>query len=122
MDETRALLDALMGPNRNRKDSAASKGVPDFEDKTVRKYFLVGFCPHDWFTMAKRQLKPCTKIHSEIMRDQFEMHPDVGKYRSVYEEEFLAYLEKIAADCDAYIVRERPKCRQRGSKVVRLPA
>mmetsp|Transcript_14605 Transcript_14605/g.28758 ORF Transcript_14605/g.28758 Transcript_14605/m.28758 type:complete len:422 (-) Transcript_14605:58-1323(-) len=125
MDETRALLDALMGPNRNSKPQANSKrgGPPDFADRNVCKNFLVGFCPHDWFTTAKRQLKPCHKIHSEVMREQFEAHPDTDRYRAEYEEDFLNYLEVVARDCDAYIARERPKCRAKGSggKVVRLP-
>jgi len=122
MDETRALLDALMGPNRNRKEAAPS-GKPDFADRSVCKNFLVGFCPHDWFTTAKRQLRPCNKIHSEMMREQFERHPEVGRYRAEYEEDFLSYLEVVARDCDAYIARERPKCRSRGAggKVVRMP-
>jgi len=123
MDETRALLDALMGPNRNSKADKTGKGeLPDFVEKSICKNFLVGFCPHDWFTMAKRQLKPCNKIHSDMMRANFEAHPDADKYRVEWEEDFLAYLERIAADCDAYIARERPKCRPKGSKVVRLPS
>mmetsp|Transcript_11606 Transcript_11606/g.36470 ORF Transcript_11606/g.36470 Transcript_11606/m.36470 type:complete len:396 (+) Transcript_11606:148-1335(+) len=123
MEETRALLDALMGPNRNAK-AATGRGKPDFADRSVCKNFLVGFCPHDWFTTAKRQLRPCNKIHSEVMREQFEAHPEVGRYRAEYEEDFLSYLEVIARDCDAYISRERPKCRPRGSggKVVRMPS
>uniref|UniRef100_A0A7S1S645 Uncharacterized protein n=1 Tax=Alexandrium catenella TaxID=2925 RepID=A0A7S1S645_ALECA len=122
MEETRALLDALMGPNRNAK-VAAPGGKPDFADRSVCKFFLVGFCPHDWFTTAKRQLRPCNKIHSEMMREQFERHSEVGRYRAEYEEDFLNYLEVVARDCDAYISRERPKCRSRGvgGKVVRMP-
>jgi len=124
MEETRALLDALMGPNRNAKVAGGgAKGKPDFADRSVCKNFLVGFCPHDWFTTAKRQLRPCNKIHSEIMRDQFEAHHEAGRYRAEYEEDFLNYLEVVARDCDAYIQRERPKCRSRGAggKVVRMP-
>lgn len=120
MDETRALLDALMGPNRNLKAAAGSGGT-DFADKTICKNFLVGFCPHDWFTLAKRQLKPCAKVHSEMMRTLFEGHADSAKYRIEYEEEFLSYLERIASECDQYIARERPKCRPKGTKAVRLP-
>eukprot|EP00971_Amphidinium_carterae_P114601 2270549-Amphidinium_carterae.1 len=43
MDATRALLDALMGPNRNEKGAKTSaSGQPDWEDKTICKHFLVG--------------------------------------------------------------------------------
>mmetsp|Transcript_34195 Transcript_34195/g.76425 ORF Transcript_34195/g.76425 Transcript_34195/m.76425 type:complete len:449 (-) Transcript_34195:26-1372(-) len=124
MDATRALLDALMGPNRNEKGAKTSaSGQPDWEDKTICKHFLVGFCPHELFgSVAKRNLTPCSKIHSEVMKTQFEEHPDVTKYRVEYEEDFLGVLEKIATECDQYIRRERPKCRPRGGKNVQLPS
>jgi len=122
MDETRALLDALMGPNRNKKETSDSK-QPDFVNRTVCKNFLVGFCPHDWFSMAKRQLMPCSKIHSELMKEGFERHPEVDKYRAWYEEDFLTYLQPVARECDSYIVRERAKCRPKssGGKSVCMP-
>jgi len=120
MDETRALLDALMGPNRNQK-AATCSGEPEFVDSSVCKHFLVGFCPHDWFTTGSRTLKPCTKIHSETMRDRFQSHPDVSAYRAEWEEDFLNYLESVARECDVYIARGRAKCRSAGGQVVRLP-
>lgn len=111
MDETRALLDALMGPNRNQTQTEKPSNVPEFADKSICKHFLVGFCPHDWFSMPKRQLMPCNKIHSELMKEKFEQHPEVAKYKAFYEEDFLHYLQPIARDCDNYIVREKGKCR-----------
>jgi len=125
MDETRALLDALMGPSRNEKKDAAGKGgEPDFVNRGVCKNFLVGFCPHDWFTTNRRQMKPCYKIHSDVMKEQFEKHPETEKYRVEWEEDFLLYLEVSARECDAYIAREKPKCRQRGCgiKDINMPA
>merc|ERR1719188_96842 len=123
MDETRALLDALMGPHRNVKKETANTGPPDFTERTICKRFLVGFCPHDWFSMSKRQLAPCQKIHSDLMRERFRSHPEVEKYTAWYEEDFLAYLQPIARECDSFILRERTKCRPKatGSKVVRMP-
>jgi len=120
MDETRALLDALMGPKRNVKAEKSSSGT-DFVDKTICKKFIVGFCPHDWFTLQKRQLKPCHMVHSEMMKLQFEGHPDSAKYRVEYEEDFLRYLEEVARDCDQFVSRERTRCRPKGTKTVRIP-
>merc|ERR1712024_129269 len=37
-------------------------------------------------------------------------------------EDFLSYLEDVARECDGYIVREKAKCRPKGSaKVVQMP-
>jgi len=121
MDETRALLDALMGPNRNKKEVASSNN-PDFAERSICQHALVGFCPHDWFSMPKRQLMPCGKIHSELMKEKFEHHPEVEKYRAWYEEDFLHYLQPIARECDSFIMRERVKCRTKSAgKAVRMP-
>eukprot|EP00929_Paragymnodinium_shiwhaense_P111823 TRINITY_DN80111_c0_g1_i1.p1 TRINITY_DN80111_c0_g1~~TRINITY_DN80111_c0_g1_i1.p1 ORF type:complete len:471 (+),score=113.45 TRINITY_DN80111_c0_g1_i1:130-1542(+) len=120
MDETRALLDALMGPNRNKKETG-NAGEPEFVDRTICKNFLVGFCPHDWFT-AKRQLRPCSKIHSEIMKEKFEVHSEADKYRVPWEEDFLMHLEGILRECESFIARERPKCRPKGQgKTLNMP-
>jgi len=125
MDATRALLDALMGPDRNAKaDAKQDKGTgPEFTGDNICKNFLCGFCPHDWFQQKGRQLKHCNKIHSELLREKFETHDEKEYFRVEYEEDFLVYLEKAAQDCDAYISRERPKCRKKEEigKIVRLP-
>lgn len=116
------MLDALMGPSRNQ-EKKDDKGKPDFADDKVCKNFLVGFCPHDWFTQTRRKMPPCNKIHSETLKEQFEAHPKVDKYRREYDTQFLMYLERVAAECDAYTARERIKCRPKGSGgiVLRMP-
>jgi len=118
IDETRALLDALMGPNRNKKGEdkkGEASGEPEFADRSVCKDHLVGFCCRDWFSLPKRQLDPCKKVHSDFMKTQFESHSDMKMYRAWWEEDFLAYLERAALDCDQFIMRERAKCRPKGT-------
>ncbi|CAE7681389.1 Luc7l3 [Symbiodinium sp. CCMP2592] len=113
MEEARAMLDALMGPSRNQ--ASKDTETPDFADEKVCKNFLVGFCPHDWFTTSRRKMPPCNKIHSEVLRDTFEAHPEVVKYRRTFEEQFLKYLERVTRECDMFIGREKIKCRPKGS-------
>lgn len=109
------MLDALMGPSRNQDQATKDTETPDFADEKVCKNFLVGFCPHDWFTTSRRKMPPCNKIHSEVLRDTFEAHPEVAKYRRAFEEQFLKYLEKVTRECDMFIGREKIKCRPKGS-------
>ncbi|CAE7231481.1 Luc7l3 [Symbiodinium necroappetens] len=115
MEEARAMLDALMGPSRNQDQATKDTETPDFADEKVCKNFLVGFCPHDWFTTSRRKMPPCNKIHSEVLRDTFEAHPEVAKYRRAFEEQFLKYLAKVTRECDMFIGREKIKCRPKGS-------
>jgi hypothetical protein len=44
MDSQRALLDSLMGTNRN--NDRIDDSDMDFRDDRVCKYFLVGTCPN----------------------------------------------------------------------------
>lgn len=43
MDSQRALLDSLMGINRN--NDREQEQVTDYRDDRVCKFFLVGMCP-----------------------------------------------------------------------------
>jgi hypothetical protein len=44
MDSQRALLDSLMGINRNH--DREQDEVKDYKDERVCKFFLLGLCPH----------------------------------------------------------------------------
>jgi hypothetical protein len=70
MDATRALLDELMGKNRNALPTQASKGT-HFSDPEVCKNFLVQFCPHQLFINTKSDLGTCSKLHDEHLKSQY---------------------------------------------------
>ena len=58
MDEQRALLDQLMGVNRNR--DREQEEIRDFRDKRVCKFFLCGVCPHGTCVYPFILLMVCT--------------------------------------------------------------
>lgn len=127
MNDAKALLDSLMGPSRNV--SAKEKTGDDFKKKEVCKPHLVGYCTGDWFqnTRARQSLgwrdgqhMPCTKIHSDQLKADFESHPKTKKYRALYVREFMKQLERLAHDADARVSRESAKCRPPG-KEIRIP-
>eukprot|EP00406_Dinophysis_acuminata_P079297 CAMPEP_0179249530 /NCGR_PEP_ID=MMETSP0797-20121207/20696_1 /TAXON_ID=47934 /ORGANISM="Dinophysis acuminata, Strain DAEP01" /LENGTH=229 /DNA_ID=CAMNT_0020957231 /DNA_START=100 /DNA_END=786 /DNA_ORIENTATION=+ len=124
MDDARKLLDSLMGPSRD-KSIEEQQRADGWKDKNVCKRFLVGFCPNDsqdnWFKNTRRETGPCTKIHSESLKKQFEQHPDRGKYEGEYESEFLAFLEGLIFEADAWISREKRNCKPAGTET-RIPA
>ncbi|KAL5109346.1 Luc7-like protein 3 [Taenia crassiceps] len=65
-----ALLDELLGKNRDAIDSDAMKG-PHWSDEDMCRYFLCGFCPHDLFVNTKTDLGPCDKMHDERLRENY---------------------------------------------------
>ncbi len=52
MNAARALLDKLMGEDRN--EAANSAKQKEFSDPTVCKYYLTGMCPHDMLVNTVR--------------------------------------------------------------------
>ena len=127
MDATRALLDELMGKDRNLLPNEKPKRTVQFSDPEVCKHFLVGsfvfpnptsettkthflfsllaFCPNDLFINTKSDLGPCTKLHDPLCKDEYLQARDRERYR--YEEDFLAYLERLISDLDKKCVDER---------------
>lgn len=98
MNKARAMLDALMGPQRD----AATKEARDqqWRDKTMCKSFLVGFCPCDKAVLGGKQgVEVCAKVHSESVRSGLREHED-GKPGAA----FLWKCEKIALEDIAYVI------------------
>ncbi|KAF4706889.1 Luc7-like protein 3 [Perkinsus olseni] len=102
MEEARALLDQLMG--RDRNVSAAEK--VKIEEKKINwmtqtrycPYFLLDFCPHDLFVNTKADMGPCNKEHCEYTKSRFEKWEDCAEKRAVvdkYSRELLSFLEYL---------------------------
>jgi RNA-binding protein Luc7-like 2 len=72
MDEQRALLDQLMGVNRN--EDRKHEVITDFRDERVCKFYLRGICPYDMFLNTKIIGGVCNKTHSLLLKQEFEKH------------------------------------------------
>eukprot|EP00930_Biecheleria_cincta_P057841 TRINITY_DN43713_c0_g1_i1.p1 TRINITY_DN43713_c0_g1~~TRINITY_DN43713_c0_g1_i1.p1 ORF type:complete len:379 (-),score=72.64 TRINITY_DN43713_c0_g1_i1:85-1221(-) len=113
MNKARAMLDALMGPNRDEKEKDKDKAKEKFKDSEVCKAFLSGFCPMDpAYLGGKRNFKPCQKIHSEIMKGQFDSHPDHAKLLPRYEIEAISSFERAVYECDVRLKDEKKRVRE----------
>mmetsp|Transcript_12515 Transcript_12515/g.18125 ORF Transcript_12515/g.18125 Transcript_12515/m.18125 type:complete len:140 (+) Transcript_12515:185-604(+) len=85
MNKARAMLDALMGPDRDSMDKS-NKKTEKFKDASVCKAFLVGRCPFDGTMLGgKRKFPVCDLLHSETMKAQLEAHPEAESLKLEYE-------------------------------------
>lgn len=104
MDAQRALLDELMG--RNRDGDRPEEDVGDFRHTRVCKRFLCGLCPHELFQNTKMDLGDCAQLHTPALREAFERerlaHPerDWG-----YDQELERELTRLVADVEKRIAR-----------------
>jgi len=103
MDAQRALLDSLLGTDRNAKEGTKKQS---FKDEDVCKHYLVGDCPHDMFVnqdgkvAVNSPIGACRKQHSEAMRMRFKEHEDYRKYRWRYLRDLQAQLQRLVDDND----------------------
>ncbi|CAG8619436.1 10175_t:CDS:2 [Paraglomus occultum] len=94
MDYQRQLLEELMAPFE-------TKSKYNFWDDAVCKNFLVQFCPNSLFTNTKSDLGPCTKVHDEKLRKQYQEAADKNKYG--YEIKFYDHLQGLCNELDKKI-------------------
>lgn len=101
----KALLDELMG--RNRDLAPTEKKGSNWEDPEVCKHFLVKFCPNELFINTKADLGPCSKIHDENMKKEYEQSNHYMK--SHYEDEFLRFCQGMLTDVEKRIRRAKQR-------------
>lgn len=116
-DDARALLDSLMGPSRDKRAASSGHAREGFLDRSVCKRYLLGLCPNDWFKSTKREMAQCGGIHSDILREELEAHPERERYVAEFESQLLEYLEDICMDADRWVARERGNLKPPGKEL-----
>lgn len=93
MDEQRALLDQLMGMNRDgdREETI----LTDFRDDRVCKHYLAGLCIHDLFQNTKMDLGECAKYHIPELKEAYDLCKKDYRYERSLEQELLKYHRDI---------------------------
>jgi len=101
MEDARALLNGLMGADRNanKKERRARK----FSDDDVCRKFLLGLCPHEMFTNTKMDLGPCGKHHNEHLKEAFEADSQHAHYRRKWRGALRVQLKQLLGDVDRRI-------------------
>ncbi|CEM37946.1 unnamed protein product [Vitrella brassicaformis CCMP3155] len=103
MDEMRAMLDSLMGKDRNASINERKKKRSSFRDPEVCKWYLLDFCPHELFPNTKSDLGPCPNIHSDALREAFLADPEHDALQAQYEEDFAKVLQELVDQVEAKI-------------------
>jgi len=103
-----AMLDELMGRNRNYDPNDANAKELKWSDNTVCRYYLVQFCPHELFTNTKADLGPCEKIHDDELKAKFNDEATASK-RSLYLDDFLRFCQRMLQDLKSRISRAKER-------------
>jgi len=101
MDDARALLDELMGKDRNASEKGSR--ATHFSDPEICKYFICGFCPNELFINTKSDLGACKKKHDEACREEYQACSQKEKDKYPYERDFYRYLNRLIDELDRKI-------------------
>ena len=104
---TRALLDELLGKDRNKPLSERNRKTTHFSDEDYCKYYLCGFCPYMLFTNTKSDLGVCNLKHSDAMREQFNKIPDCERASYRYEDDMQDFLEGLVREIERKISQRK---------------
>ena len=91
MEEQRALLNQLMGINRD--GDKPDLEILDFRDSRICKSYLAGLCMADLFLNTKMDMGECSCIHDPDMKKMYEKareNKDFG-YESTLEKELIKH-------------------------------
>ena len=107
VDATRALLDQLMGKDRNLTASAraAQRASIHYTSDRICPHFLVAFCPHSLFQHTKSDMGQCMRVHDERTRDEFRREDE--DVRWWYDERFYRYCQGLIDDIERKMKRQQ---------------
>ncbi|CAK4081136.1 unnamed protein product [Aphanomyces euteiches] len=107
MDAQRALLDELMG--RNRDGDKPEEDIRDFRDSRICKRYLCGLCPNDLFQNTKMDMGECSKLHMPKLKLAYEEEKKRTNRDYGYENELLRELERYVSDVEKKIARAQKR-------------
>lgn len=105
MAEAKALLDMLMGKDRNK--DASERKARKWSDSDVCENFICGFCCHDLFTNTKSDIGFCAKDHDEACQEQFKAESYATQCR--VERRFLRHLQDQIRSVDLRVRRGKER-------------
>ena len=97
MNAQRALLDQLMGADRDLDEGDVPRSI-DWHDAKYCRYHLCGFCPHNMFANTKSDIGRCTQEHSDEARSLFQR--ESRRNKRPLELEMVTLLQGLLQDLD----------------------
>ncbi|KAG3110630.1 hypothetical protein PI125_g9847 [Phytophthora idaei] len=111
MDAQRALLDSLMGLNRDG-DRPDDDATMDFRHPRVCKPYLCGLCPRELFQNTRLDLGTCKSLHLPTLRSAYEEQKSARDFG--YERELSNELSRLLVDVEKKIARAQRRLAEDG--------
>ncbi|CAH0481377.1 unnamed protein product [Peronospora belbahrii] len=113
MDAQRALLDSLMGLNRD--GDRPNEATLDYTHPKVCKLYLCGLCPRELFQHTRLDSGACDFLHIPALRVAFQ-EEQVVKRDFDYEQQLANELSKMLVDVEKKITRAQKRLDENGEE------
>eukprot|EP00667_Euglena_gracilis_P016145 EG_transcript_16849 len=126
VDAMRAMLDSLMGKERNAIPSERKKLSPEeqrrqrLRDPALCKYFLCGFCPNDLFLNTRVSLGHCDGTHDDVLAEEWNKLTEREKRDFGYEELFMKRIQQLVDDMDRKIARHKERMEDENARAPQI--
>jgi len=90
-----------MGDSLNSTPSRTPQVAID--DPKVCRSYLVGDCPHTLFTNTKHDIGPCSKLHVEALKTEYQEAPETQKRAWGFEWDYYYDMKKHVEQCNRQI-------------------
>ncbi|KAL6748790.1 hypothetical protein V8C86DRAFT_3015992 [Haematococcus lacustris] len=125
VDAMRAMLDELMGKERDVPLPMRSQRAMRWDDPLVCKYQLCGLCPSRLFKNTKSDLGPCEyEVHDDHL-DWPTIHEDFKKAdprdTERYERKLMKFLEELIREMDRKIAKNKERAEKESAPRELLP-
>ncbi|KAI9295044.1 LUC7-domain-containing protein [Neoconidiobolus thromboides FSU 785] len=100
MDYARSLLEELMNPYEQSLQRKLT-------DPDICPKYIAGYCPNDLFVNTKADLGPCSKVHDDRLKKEYEAEKDKSKYD--FESIFLRTVSNLVEEVDRKVRRAKEK-------------
>lgn len=109
MDAQRALLDQLMGQERNVQVDKRKGLRRKFSDEDIDKFYLCGCSPYELFKNTKSDLGENPKVINEGCKAEWDALSQEEKDKYGYEYDTWKFLEKLVVDVDRKIWKNKQR-------------
>ena len=123
-DAFAAMLDEMMGPERNVNLDQRTGKMPHFTDDNVDKLYIAGCSPYHLFRGTPKNegyLRDVDKyaklVCDEKLKAQYDVLPQEEKDKYGWEYEMFNLLEELIAKCDVRIVKARERIGDNSKKI-----
>ena len=123
-DAMRAMLDEMMGPERNVNLEERTGKTRHFTDDNVDKFYVAGCSPYYLFRGQPKNEgyleevdKYAKMLCDDVLRDQFAALPQEEKDKYGYEWDLYNLLEDLVKKCDVRIKKAQEKLGDESTKI-----